>query len=99
MRLTVGVEINGKFTARGAAVAIERNGGVGVNRDLRSISNFVPQNPVDCRVLLFGRVFFLVAKHKLGHKLCDLFVAHVLLKCFHFFTLSMVLHSVSRSQR
>ena len=33
MRLTVGVELKGKFTARGAAFAIERNGGVGVNRD------------------------------------------------------------------
>ena len=61
MRLTVGVEIKGKFTASGAAFAIERNGGVGVNRDLRSISNFVPQNPVYRRVLLCGRVFFLVA--------------------------------------
>ena len=58
MRLTVGVKINDKFTARGAAVAIERNGGVGVNRDLRSVSNFVPQNPVYCRVLFFGRVVF-----------------------------------------
>ena len=58
MRLTVGVKINDKFTARGAAVAIERNGGVGVNRDLRSVSNFLLQNPVDCRVLFFGRVVF-----------------------------------------
>ena len=58
MLLTVDVKINDKFTARGAAVAIERNGGVGVNRDLRSVSNFVPQNPVDCRVLFFGRVVF-----------------------------------------
>ena len=58
MRLTVGVEIKGKFTARGAAVAIERNGGVGVNRDLRSVSNFVPQNPVSAFCSAVGLSFW-----------------------------------------
>ena len=62
MLLTVDVKIKGKFTARGAAFAIERNGGVGVNRDLRSVSNFVPQNPVYRSVLLCGRVFLFGSK-------------------------------------